>query len=172
MPQWKHFTVNEVLNPYFDDNPAKNSWDEMPEIIQSRLEKTMNLVDAIREEYGRPLQLNSTYRLHDRNGRAHREGHAVDFQPVEAGLNYGFRIIEIIENCLENTNIFYNIIVDHVRVFWEWKKQGSAGWIHLDTNYNPNNSSKFIEYLVGYPDKSGNMVYAPFEDKAPWEYVK
>lgn len=178
MPQWKHFTVLEVINPFFDDNPAKESWDEMPEIIQERLEKTMSLVDAIREEYDDKLRLNSTWRLHDRKGRAHTEGHAVDFQPVKPDKDFGFKVIDFVKNLISinyssiGINLFSINNIQHIRVFWECNKEGSFGWIHTDTNYNPKNSNKFAEYFVGYPDKTGKMVYALYEGKAPWEYVK
>jgi len=172
--KFKYYTEKEIINPIFDDNPAKESWEQMPDIIQENLSKTIYLAEMINDDLGYKMQHNSNWRLKEKNGRPHKNGNGGDFQWFN-DKKYGFKIFEFLKK--HKNIIFHNLMIKGFRCFWECdidKKTGEAkgnGWIHIDTNYDV----KLNEYKlrIGYYDKNKKeYVYIPFEGKAPYEYIK
>jgi hypothetical protein len=163
MKAFKNFTEREICNPYFDDCPA-DTLEQLPNDIRDNLLKTMSLVQNIRDYLCQSLRLNSTWRQGDKG--SHGQGKAVDFQmviPVEAWGHLVFSYLK------EQKGLLLQMFnVKGFRAFWEWQRQGSYGWIHIDTNYKVEQNE--IKLFVAYP-QNGEMVYVPYENKAPFEYV-
>jgi hypothetical protein len=169
---FKYYTEKEIINPVFDDNPAKDSWEEMPDAIQDKLSKEIYLIEMLNDHLGYKMQINSTWRFHDMKGHAHREG-AIDIQWLN-DKKYGFKIFEFLKK--EHNNINAKLLIKGFRCFWECNidketgKPKNNGWIHIDIDYDvkPNEYKLFI----GYFDKKKNkMVYKTFENKAPYDYI-
>jgi hypothetical protein len=154
--KFKYFSEKEIMNPVFDDNPYPN-WESMPKKVQKNLQETLLFLDWVREQYGEPLKINSTFRIHDKKGKAHRGGYAIDFVPVMRKNWWARDIIEIVKD----QNIFPNF-----RLFWEWSGY-KDGWIHIDRGYRDDGKKKFY---VAYP-KGKKMIYKIYESLPPWYYV-
>jgi hypothetical protein len=173
---FKIYTEKEIINPVLDngDNPAQNSWEEMPISIQTNLSKTIYLDELLCNHMGYKLQMNSNWRLREKNGTPHRDGYAADLQWFN-DKNYGFKIFQFLkENAI---TIIHNLDIKGFRGVWECdvdKKTGKPkgfGWIHTDTNYNIKLNG--YKLLIGYYDiNKKDWVYLPFEGKAPYEYYK
>lgn len=169
--RWKNFSVKEIINPTFDDNPAKNDWLEMPELIRYRLMTTMDLVQIIRDVHRAPLRINSSWRLSDKKGRAHREGYAIDIQNITPDPEWGHKIINWLQNNQSSTIATFHRRGSRMkgfRVFWEHShEKQNDGWMHIDTNYDV--KYKECKYKVGFI-KGKEWCYPDYTGKAPWEY--
>ena len=152
---WTNFNEYEVVNPFFDGNPASR-WNEQPVEIQGRLYHTMDLVQAIRDYMGKPFMITSTWRPR-RRGSAHTVGKAVDFQIVN-GTDADY--LKAMNWLAKECNI------PGFRAFLEW--QGRRPWIHVDRGYKDRGQRVF---RVGYP-KHGKMLYAPYEGRLPQSYAQ
>jgi hypothetical protein len=185
MPTWENFTEDEILNPLFDDCPAE-SWKELPSTVQVNLEDTIDLLQLIRDKlvvYYRKegysfenanalarIQVNSTFRLHDKLGKAHRGGHAVDFQLKGESYNIGWMrlIIDIIKEF--GPTWIRELKLKGFRLFLEWSGKCNFGWGHLDSNYRVEQGE--IDIWIGYKNNRGKYVYEPYDDKLPWEVAE
>jgi hypothetical protein len=104
------------------------------------------------------MRLNSTWRPNTPNS-PHGKGYAVDLQPVVQTKWWAKHIIELLDWSTNNG----------FRIFWEWSRIGTFGWIHVDRGYRDRGRNLFY---IGYPvwDRKGRkkMKYARYTGKEPW----
>ena len=98
----KHFTISELLK---SDTALKNKlWNGAPKEAEENLKALVDeVLDPLREAYGRPIRVNSGYRCPKHNqavggvaNSQHLRGEAADIQPVvgnEADLPQLARIL-------------------------------------------------------------------------------
>jgi uncharacterized protein YcbK (DUF882 family) len=127
----KHFTISELLK---SDTAIKNKlWNGAPKEAEENLRALVDeVLDPLREAYGRPIRVNSGYRCPRLNtlvggtpNSQHMRGEAADIQPVvgnEADLPELARIL--IENGKFDQLILYPtfIHVSYKRLGWNRKQ--------------------------------------------------
>ena len=127
----KHFTISELLK---SDTAIKNKlWNGAPKEAEENLRALVDeVLDPLREAYGRPIRVNSGYRCPKLNNLVggtpnsqHMRGEAADIQPVvgnEADLPELARIL--IENGKFDQLIIYPtfIHVSHRKLGWNRKQ--------------------------------------------------
>ena len=127
----KHFTISELLK---SDTALKNKlWNGAPKEAEENLRALVDeVLDPLREAYGRPIRVNSGYRCPKLNNLVggspnsqHMRGEAADIQPVvgnEADLPELARIL--IENGKFDQLIIYPtfIHVSYKRLGWNRKQ--------------------------------------------------
>ena len=127
----KHFTISELLK---SDTAIKNKlWNGAPKEAEENLRALVDeVLDPLREAYGRPIRVNSGYRCPKLNNLVggtpnsqHMRGEAVDIQPVvgnEADLPELARIL--IENGKFDQLILYPtfIHVSYRKLGWNRKQ--------------------------------------------------
>ena len=127
----KHFTVSEMLKS--DTAIKQRLWNGAPKEAEENLRALVDeVLDPLREAYGRPIRVNSGYRCPKLNtlvggtsNSQHMRGEAADIQPVvgnEADLPELARIL--IENGKFDQLIIYPtfIHVSHKRLGWNRKQ--------------------------------------------------
>ena len=127
----KHFTVSEMLK----SNTAikQRLWNGAPKEVEENLRALVDeVLDPLREAYGKPIRVNSGYRCPKLNtlvggtpNSQHMRGEAADIQPVvgnEADLPQLARIL--ISNGKFDQLILYPtfIHVSHKRLGWNRKQ--------------------------------------------------
>ena len=127
----KHFTISELLK---SDTALKNKlWNGAPKEAEENLRALVDeVLDPLREAYGRPIRVNSGYRCPRLNtlvggtpNSQHMRGEAADIQPVvgnEADLPELARIL--IENGKFDQLILYPafIHVSYRKLGWNRKQ--------------------------------------------------
>ena len=127
----KHFTISELLK---SDTALKNKlWNGAPKEAEENLRALVDeVLDPLREAYGRPIRVNSGYRCPRLNtlvggtpNSQHMRGEAADIQPVvgnEADLPELARIL--IENGKFDQLIIYPtfIHVSYRKLGWNRKQ--------------------------------------------------
>ena len=127
----KHFTVSEMLKS--DTAIKQRLWNGAPKEAEENLKALVDeVLDPLREAYGRPIRVNSGYRCPKLNtlvggtpNSQHMRGEAADIQPVvgnEADLPELARIL--IENGKFDQLILYPtfIHVSYKRLGWNRKQ--------------------------------------------------
>ena len=127
----KYFTVSEMLKS--DTAIKQRLWNGAPKEAEENLKALVDeVLDPLREAYGRPIRVNSGYRCPKLNtlvggtpNSQHMRGEAADIQPVvgnEADLPELARIL--IENGKFDQLILYPtfIHVSHKRLGWNRKQ--------------------------------------------------
>ena len=127
----KHFTVSEMLKS--DTAIKQRLWNGAPKEAEENLRALVDeVLDPLREAYGRPIRVNSGYRCPKLNtlvggtsNSQHMRGEAADIQPVvgnEADLPQLARIL--IENGKFDQLILYPtfIHVSYKRLGWNRKQ--------------------------------------------------
>ena len=96
----------------------------VPENVKALVE---NVLDPLREKYGKPIQVNSGYRCPNHNmavGGAtqsqHKNGEAADVAPMSGDASELERLVEIIKQ----NGKFDQLIIDPTFVHVSWKKFG------------------------------------------------
>lgn len=126
----KYFKVSEILH---SDTAKKHKIDNTPtdETIIDNLNYTLNRLNTIREQYGKPIYINSGYRCDELNvlvggvkDSKHRLGLAVD-------LRWDTDLIDfLIKNCS-----FDKLIKE---------KAGKSKWIHLQFSRDINKERRLL----------------------------
>ena len=127
----KHFTISEMLKS--DTAIKQRLWNGAPKEAEENLKALVDeVLDPLREAYGRPIRVNSGYRCPKLNNLVggtpnsqHMRGEAADIQPVignEADLPELARIL--IENGKFDQLIIYPtfIHVSYKRLGWNRKQ--------------------------------------------------
>ena len=127
----KHFTISEMLKS--DTAIKQRLWNGAPKEAEENLKALVDeVLDPLREAYGRPIRVNSGYRCPRLNNLVggtpnsqHMRGEAADIQPVvgnEADLPELARIL--IENGKFDQLILYPtfIHVSHRKLGWNRKQ--------------------------------------------------
>ena len=127
----KHFTISEMLKS--DTAIKQRLWNGAPKEAEENLKALVDeVLDPLREAYGRPIRVNSGYRCPKLNNLVggtpnsqHMRGEAADIQPVignEADLPELARIL--IENGKFDQLILYPtfIHVSYKRLGWNRKQ--------------------------------------------------
>lgn len=126
----KYFKVSEILH---SDTAKKHNIDNTPtdDTIIDNLNYTLNRLNTIREQYGKPIYINSGYRCDELNALVggvkdskHRLGLAVD-------LRWDTDLIDfLIKNCS-----FDKLIKE---------KAGKSKWIHLQFSIDINKERRLL----------------------------
>lgn len=141
MKKWRHFTLKELTHSDtaeslgFINTPMQSDIDNLNELV-------MNVLDPLREAYGKPIRVTSGYRcvrlnaaLKGAKNSQHMKGQAADLQP----LNYK-DIDEFIsfvrEWCMKNE--FDQCIIETSK---------TTKWIHISYN-KENNRNKLFKLNV------------------------
>ena len=122
----KHFTISELLK---SDTALKNKlWNGAPKEAEENLRALVDeVLDPLREAYGRPIRVNSGYRCPKLNNLVggttnsqHMRGEAADIQPVagnESDLDELARI-------LISNGKFDQLIIYPTFIHVSWKRLG------------------------------------------------
>ncbi len=156
---WTNFSINEIVNPLFDDCPY--SWIELSGEVKRNLIHTMDLVQELRSHMGLGIRLNSTYRPKSKG--AHGSGKAVDCQFYLDDTSAYLRAMNWLKQGCSQTGF---------RVIMEWSgRPDGIPWFHVDRNYKDYGAKVLV---VGYPTDGvpGNkMEYAYWTGGLPGDYV-
>ena len=87
----KYFKVAEMLN---SETAAKNNIQNTPSAeVQQNIEELLEVLDGLREFYGKPIKITSGYRCAELNklvggspASAHVIGYAADLQPIQGSF--------------------------------------------------------------------------------------
>jgi len=153
---FKYFTENEIVNPIFNNCPAKN-WQELPTKIAKNLTNNIEAITPFRDWLDTPLLITSSWRPASK-GSPHQNGFAIDYQIKDNSTN-----INLHKECIKWFQKFYSL--KNSRLFLEYK--GNGMWLHFDINFKKNNE---IEIFIGYP-KNNNMIYEKYNGLTPIEKV-
>lgn len=130
----KYFSIRELsssvtaVNHRIDNTPTKEAKERMVELIE-------NLLDPIREKYGKPIIVTSGYRCPLLNTfvggsvtSQHMTGCAVDIRSTTDSLKDNKELLD----CIRKMN------PDYDQLIWEYGTKEGPDWIHISYNKNRN----------------------------------
>ena len=135
----KYFRINELAR-CFNENGArcrecrlKQPANKLPDGVEENLQALVyNVLDPVRERYGKPIKVNSGYRclIHNRTvggvpGSQHVKGEAADIAP--AGLQftaYGLKELARLVEVIKENGKYDQLIIYPTFVHVSWKRSG------------------------------------------------
>jgi hypothetical protein len=167
-PKFKYITDKQIFSPTFDDNPAEN-WDNIPDQVRENLIKTCQFNDILHEIRPDNYFINSTWRLHDKRGKAHREGLAIDKQPAivldkktnKINYNWGCEIID--QSINRGDLIIKELGIKSFALYWEYENK-NAGWLHLEHDHDIDENFEGFKCFYGvYSKEEKKMKYYNYQ---------
>lgn len=138
-----YFTIEEL---YWSTTAIINKIDNTPPSnIKENLEKLINFLNPLREEWGSPINVTSGYRcfelnelLHGSPTSAHLYGLAVDLVPANGKLD---EFKEFVKNYLKDKQ--FDQYID--------EKTKNSSWVHIGLFYSNGKTQRreFLEYRNG-----------------------
>lgn len=136
----KKLTNNFSLHEFEKSATAKrlNINNNIPEIYMPNVTKLANVMQTIRDAYGKPIIITSGYRCEKLNRAVggsrtsdHKFAAACDFQSVEDTLQTNYELWKVILRLREQNRIFWRQLI------WEYgEPEKGMSWIHLSVNHN------------------------------------
>ena len=135
----KYFRINELAR-CFNENGArcrecrlKQPANKLPDGVEENLQALVdNVLDPVRERYGKPIRVNSGYRcpIHNRTvggvpGSQHVKGEAADIVPAGLQLTaYGLKELARLVEVIKENGKFDQLIIYPTFVHVSWKRCG------------------------------------------------
>lgn len=134
----KYFRINELAR-CFNENGArcrecrlKQPANKLPDGVEENLQALVdNVLDPVRERYGKPIRVNSGYRcpIHNRTvggvpGSQHVKGEAADIIPVSSEKIKVKSELERLVKIIEELGKFDQLIIYPTFVHVSWKRSG------------------------------------------------
>ena len=135
----KYFRINELAR-CFNENGArcrecrlKQPANKLPDGVEENLQALVdNVLDPVRERYGKPIRVNSGYRcpIHNRTvggvpGSQHVKGEAADIAPAGLQLTaYGLKELARLVEVIKENGKFDQLIIYPTFVHVSWKRSG------------------------------------------------
>ena len=134
----KYFRINELAR-CFNENGArcrecrlKQPANKLPDGVEENLQALVdNVLDPVRERYGKPIRVNSGYRcpIHNRtvggvSGSQHVKGEAADIIPVSSEKIKVKSELERLVKIIEELGKFDQLIIYPTFVHVSWKRSG------------------------------------------------
>lgn len=135
---WKYFKLSEFIKSNtaeklkIDNNPSSDDINNLDLLVK-------NILDPLREAWGKPIKITSGYRstklnkiVGGVNNSDHIYGRAADIQPI--GENFD-EFLKFIKDWIKDKN-FKQFIIE---------RKGNTRWIHL--SYDPKNNKRDIKII-------------------------
>ena len=134
----KYFRINELAR-CFNENGArcrecrlKQPANKLPDGVEENLQALVdNVLDPVRERYGKPIKVNSGFRcpIHNRTvrgvvGSQHMKGEAADIIPVSSEKIKVKSELERLVKIIEELGKFDQLIIYPTFVHVSWKRSG------------------------------------------------
>lgn len=135
MNQPKYFTLKEMIN---SDTAKSKGIDNTPtwSVVLNLLELVQNVLDPIRESYGKPIIVNSGYRCIELNRAVGSKDNSQHTLGLAADITVGSK---------EANKQLFEFIQSNIDKWDQLIDERDYQWIHI--SYNKNNNRKQVLHL-------------------------
>ena len=135
MNQPKYFTLKEMIN---SDTAKSKGIDNTPtwSVVLNLLELVQNVLDPIRESYGKPIIVNSGYRCIELNRAVGSKDNSQHTLGLAADITVGSK---------EANKQLFEFIQSNIDKWDQLIDEHDYQWIHI--SYNKNNNRKQVLHL-------------------------